>query len=807
MNKKQENLIFKVIFVIFLLLGASLFLVGCSWILPISSPESEFVIPETTKIFDSETVASLAKVDPDGTLFFSQPTDLLRQLNVGDVLICGVTPVTPHGLLRKVSDIKMINGQLVVSTTQAALEEAIEKGVIEFSGFLTPESFSTQPSGLSTDPISNAPLTQPFYLRFENIVLYDQDGKADTKDDQIRLHGNISFSPQINLRIKLDNGLRNFYFTVEVTHTTEIVVEYALASVSFSVKRDLWSQALTPIVVWLPTLPPLPIVILPVVTVSGGAAGELGAQLQMRVIQMGRMKAGIVYDGKEWTLIREAVGDFHWDPLRFSAEGGIKAYLGPQFNLLFYGLVGPYAMIRGFLEFIAGAQVPAIWELYGGVELAGGARLAILTRKLIDLEFPLTLGYRKLLARGQEGRPPTATTGQAINITPTSATLTAVVNPNGLPTSAYFEWGTTNTYGNKTSPQFLGGGTNDINVSSELRGLSPNTTYYFRVVAENSAGVSYGANVSFKTLSQNIPPVANIKATPSSGQAPLTVTFDGANSYDPDGVISKYEWDFGDGATAAGVVVSHTYYSPGVYLAKLSVTDDRGAIGTASVTIEVSACTNQPRLWTNAITYCIGDPVEIYITVSAPSYIDLWVSYPDGSIKYLVQKYFCSNPNATYLFKGKAGEPAGLRKIYLKAEACGQEVTVAHNIEVKLCADHPLPRPNLTVVFYRESPVVVDCDMPAYLVVKNLGNADVTTAFEIHIYMQCLDGSVVLAWAEVVQGLSIGGIKQWALNMCQLLKCPYSGYKVCWEAIVDPTNKIIESNENDNKHLLCLSFP
>jgi len=81
MNKKQRNLVFKTIFVVFLFFGSSLFLVGCSWMLPISSPESELVIPETTKILDSETLASLAKVDPDGTLFFfttdrpSSPTE------------------------------------------------------------------------------------------------------------------------------------------------------------------------------------------------------------------------------------------------------------------------------------------------------------------------------------------------------------------------------------------------------------------------------------------------------------------------------------------------------------------------------------------------------------------------------------------------------------------------------------------------------------------------------------------------------------------------------------------------------------
>jgi PKD repeat protein len=74
-----------------------------------------------------------------------------------------------------------------------------------------------------------------------------------------------------------------------------------------------------------------------------------------------------------------------------------------------------------------------------------------------------------------------------------------------------------------------------------------------------------------------VPPTAAIVATPTSGPAPLTVDFDGSSSSDSDGSIVTYDWDFGDGVTATGSAVSHTYEVAGSYTVTLTVTDNDGA--------------------------------------------------------------------------------------------------------------------------------------------------------------------------------------------------------------------------------------
>ncbi|UCD30302.1 MAG: PKD domain-containing protein [Planctomycetota bacterium] len=84
-------------------------------------------------------------------------------------------------------------------------------------------------------------------------------------------------------------------------------------------------------------------------------------------------------------------------------------------------------------------------------------------------------------------------------------------------------------------------------------------------------------------------PVAVIDANPTIGLKPLTVNFDGSGSYDPNGRIVSYQWDFdNDGNTdATGVTASHQYTEVNDYIAALKVTDNDGMEDTATVNISV----------------------------------------------------------------------------------------------------------------------------------------------------------------------------------------------------------------------------
>jgi PKD repeat protein len=91
-------------------------------------------------------------------------------------------------------------------------------------------------------------------------------------------------------------------------------------------------------------------------------------------------------------------------------------------------------------------------------------------------------------------------------------------------------------------------------------------------------------------------PVASFIATPTSGALPLVVTFDGSASYDSDGSIVSYDWNFGDEGTAVGMIVTHTYSTSGTFSASLTVTDNDGNTDDASEDIQVGNPSQPPAV-------------------------------------------------------------------------------------------------------------------------------------------------------------------------------------------------------------------
>lgn len=88
-------------------------------------------------------------------------------------------------------------------------------------------------------------------------------------------------------------------------------------------------------------------------------------------------------------------------------------------------------------------------------------------------------------------------------------------------------------------------------------------------------------------LAGNRPPVAVAEASPTEGDAPLTVQFDGTRSFDEDDLIASYEWSFGDGTSASGATVERSFAKEGLYRVRLTVTDQFGARDTDTVEITV----------------------------------------------------------------------------------------------------------------------------------------------------------------------------------------------------------------------------
>jgi PKD repeat protein len=119
----------------------------------------------------------------------------------------------------------------------------------------------------------------------------------------------------------------------------------------------------------------------------------------------------------------------------------------------------------------------------------------------------------------------------------------------------------------------------------------------------------------------NQPPVATASATPTSGQAPLAVSFSSAGSSDPEGATLTYSWNFGDTMSSTSANPSHTYSTPGTYSASLTVSDGTNSTTSTPLSITVNAAAaNQPPVAVAAGTPTTGAaPLNVTFS-SAGSY-------------------------------------------------------------------------------------------------------------------------------------------------------------------------------------------
>ena len=156
------------------------------------------------------------------------------------------------------------------------------------------------------------------------------------------------------------------------------------------------------------------------------------------------------------------------------------------------------------------------------------------------------------------------------------------------------------------------------------------------------------------TGTPNERPTAAFTVDVTEGNAPLEVRFDASSSTDPDGQLVSYDWQFGDGNTGSGRIVTHTYETPGAYTPSLTVTDDRGATHTATgdaITVFHPPGTGENEIsgvvWHDADADGMRDEDEEAI----PAFIVFLDEDGDG-IRDSAEVFTVTNDDGEYAFEG-----------------------------------------------------------------------------------------------------------------------------------------------------------
>ncbi len=149
----------------------------------------------------------------------------------------------------------------------------------------------------------------------------------------------------------------------------------------------------------------------------------------------------------------------------------------------------------------------------------------------------------------------------------------------------------------------------------------------------NNACCTPPANVS---LSINKPPVALFTTSNTSSLAGRPVIMNASQSYDPDGTIFSYSWNFGDGTSSTGKVVSHSWALAGNYTLTLTVTDNEG--GASTNTTSLLVIYHQP-----------GPPLTFQLTATSTQATLTWTEPSDnGGSPILKYRIYRGSSNSSF---------------------------------------------------------------------------------------------------------------------------------------------------------------
>ncbi len=191
---------------------------------------------------------------------------------------------------------------------------------------------------------------------------------------------------------------------------------------------------------------------------------------------------------------------------------------------------------------------------------------------------------------------------------------------------------------------------NQSSSSFHLQTLAYETPYYWRIISWDGFGGSISSPVwSFTTKASDggsVPPdndtnqtnqlpVADASLSEQTGFIGTYLVFNGSRSHDPDGYLTKWSWEFGDGTNGTGERTIHAYQALGIYTVALTVTDDMGAIGIDTIFVEIGSA-NRPPIKPMINGTIVGTINQTYsYTISATDadndFLQYIVNWDDGA--------------------------------------------------------------------------------------------------------------------------------------------------------------------------------
>jgi len=171
---------------------------------------------------------------------------------------------------------------------------------------------------------------------------------------------------------------------------------------------------------------------------------------------------------------------------------------------------------------------------------------------------------------------------------------------------------------NDTITQLVYDSTLNLWVGTYTPGTEPGGLWSLTVAGADPASPANSGKTTKTIQLQDRIPVSTFTFTGGPILTSSPVSFDGTTSYDPDGTIVGYAWDFADGSTGSGATPTHSYSLAGTYSVKLNVTDNSGSTQVSTQTVTITDRPPTITLTQSATTATPGQAVVLTISASDP---------------------------------------------------------------------------------------------------------------------------------------------------------------------------------------------
>jgi formylglycine-generating enzyme required for sulfatase activity len=348
-------------------------------------PELPTIMAEETVELTEESTSQITSISEDGSVYnFDNTTPELDQVDVGDVIIGGISEATPYGFLRKVTVIDDSGGDLTLTTEQGTIEDAYEQLSINVEQVITPEnmqSFIDLPGVTMTQsPYGVDDIN--FHFELDNVILFDDDGNPGTTTDQIVVNGFLSFSPTYVYRLLVRGvNVEDFYFTQTMSMTSELSVT---SRVSLVVQPPEFEILPAPIPLGAYPIPGTLIVLTPFLQIYAGVNGRVYADITTTAIRTDNFTTGLQYFNNTWKPIAYHYTEYDFEVPTPDWGVAFTAYLGPKISISVNGIVNVYAKTNLALKLEIEPTGDPLLALEFGLTLPVGVSVGLFKFVLLD---------------------------------------------------------------------------------------------------------------------------------------------------------------------------------------------------------------------------------------------------------------------------------------------------------------------------------------------------------------------------------------------------------------------------------------